>query len=264
MKVYIMADLEGISGVYARDQVVSDGARFAEGRRYLTRDINICASALKEAGVDTVYARDCHGGSYALLWNELSDDVDMVISGFTGSDRFAFLEGADAVILLGYHAKAGTAGGLLEHTFSSATVQNYFLNGKKVGELEIDASIVGESGVPVIMVSGDTRACEEARDFMPWVETAEVKKSIGCFGAGLLPPDKAERVLRESVKTAVENLKSGKCKPYTTPAPITLTVEVTERTQLPNKYAKPYMKIIDGRTYEVSADSVEEALNRLY
>ena len=34
-----------------------------------------------------------------------------------------------AVILLGYHAMAGTPGGILEHTMSSASVQNYWING---------------------------------------------------------------------------------------------------------------------------------------
>ena len=52
MNVYIMADLEGISGIYCREQVTPDQRRFDEGRRFLTREINICAEACKAAGVE--------------------------------------------------------------------------------------------------------------------------------------------------------------------------------------------------------------------
>ena len=65
MNVYVMVDIEGISGVYTKEQVLPLEARFAEGRRYMTRDVNCCVEGLKAAGVDKVYVRDCHGGSYA-------------------------------------------------------------------------------------------------------------------------------------------------------------------------------------------------------
>lgn len=263
MTVFIMADLEGISGIYTRDQVLPSLSRFNEGRKYLTRDINVCAEALKAAGVDKVYARDCHGGSYALLWDELGEYVDEAICGAIGDERFPYIDECDAVILLGYHGMAGTHKALLEHTFSSVSVQNYHLNGEKVGEIAIDAAILGEHGKPVIMVSGDTNACLEAKRFLPWVATAEVKRSLNCFGASLLPPHKAKECIFAAVKEAVENFKNGKCELYNIAAPISLRVELTERNQLPYASQRPYMKIIDGRTFEVEADSVEQAIFRV-
>ena len=263
MTVFVMADLEGISGVYTRDQVLPSLPRFNEGRKFLTRDINVCAEALKAAGVDKVYVRDCHGGSYALLWDEVGEAVDEVISGSLHDVRFPFIEECDAVILLGYHAMAGTHQALLEHTFSSMSVQNYHLNGEEVGEIAIDAAILGEHNTPVIMVSGDTKACEEAKRFLPWVTTAEVKRSLHCMGASLLPPHKAKECIFAAVKEAVENFKAGKCELYKVPAPLKLRVEVTERTQLPLVSRQPYVKIIDGRTFEVDADSVEQAIFRV-
>ncbi len=72
MNIYIMADIEGISGIYAREQVVSGGERFSEGREFFTQEINACAEACKEAGADKVYVRDCHGGSYSLKLDKVS------------------------------------------------------------------------------------------------------------------------------------------------------------------------------------------------
>ena len=51
MNVYLMVDIEGISGIYAREQVLPEEPRFQEGRRLMTADINACMRGLKEAGV---------------------------------------------------------------------------------------------------------------------------------------------------------------------------------------------------------------------
>ncbi|MBQ9774103.1 MAG: M55 family metallopeptidase [Clostridia bacterium] len=264
MNIYIMVDLEGISGLYAREQMTPDASRFSEARRYMTREVNLCARACREAGADKIYVRDGHGGSYTLIWDQLSSDVDYAVCGITGDVRYPGLENCDAVILLGYHAMAGTRGGLLEHTMSSKTVQNYWLNDVRIGEVELDAAILADYQKPVIMVSGDTAVCEEAKAFLPWVETAEVKKSIACFGSMLLPPARAEAVLTEAVTRAIANFKNGKVGHYKVESPVRLRAEYVERTQLPTPAAKPYMTVIDGRTVEVTGESAEEALFRLW
>ena len=263
MNVYIFADLEGISGIYCPEQVIQGQARHAEGRKYLTREINICASACKAAGVDKVYVRDGHGGSYSLLWDQLSSDVDAAICGITGEVRFAELDDCDAVILLGYHAMAGSHRAILEHSYSSKQIQNIWLNGVKIGEIGLDAAILTELQKPVIMVSGDDKACAEAKAFLPNVVTAEVKKSYASFGTALLSPERAEARIREAVAEAIQNFNAGKISYYPVEKPATLRVELVERQQLPNIYAKPYMTVIDGRTYEVSADTVEAILTRI-
>lgn len=258
-----MTDLEGISGIYCREQVLPSERRFDEGRRYLTREINLCAKACREAGVDKVYVRDGHGGGYTLLWDQLSADVEAAVCGITGNVRYPMLENCDAVILLGYHAMAGTRNGLLEHTMNSGTVQNYWLNGIRIGEVELDAAILADYKKPIIMVSGDTAVCHEAKEFLPWVETAEVKGSIACYGATLLSPARADIVLNDAVKRAIKNFQSGTVGHYRVEKPVRLRVECTERTQLPCPVAKPYMTVIDGRTYEVTGNTAEEALFRL-
>jgi len=263
MNIYIMADLEGISGIYCREQVTPDQRRFDEARRFLTREINICAEACKAAGVEKIYVRDGHGGSYTLLWDQLSPAVDVAICGITGDERYMGLEDCDAVILLGYHAMAGTGRALLEHTMSSASVQNYWLNGVRIGEVGLDAAILTDYQKPVIMVSGDDAVCREAKQFLPKVVTAEVKKSAACFGAALLSPALSKARIEEAVKTAIDAYHCGEFTYYPTEKPVTLRAEKVERSQLPLQAAKPYMKIIDGRTYEVTGETVEEALFRL-
>ena len=257
MNVYLMVDIEGISGIYTREQVMSDGNRFQEGRRFMTADINACAQGLKEAGVDKIYVHDCHGGGYSLLYDEISADVDYIVWGNVGNGRFAGVEECDAIVLLGYHAMAGTAGAILEHTMNSKSIQNMYINGKKVGEFAIDAGILGDMGKPVIMVSGDDKVCQEARELISDIVTAEVKKGLTCFGGILMPYDKAHELLKEKAKEAVKAFE--KIKPLVFQKPIEFMVEVTERTQLPNPLSHPHINYIDGRTYKATGNTVEEA-----
>lgn len=260
MNVYIMVDMEGISGIFAREQVMQDSSRYQEGRHLMVQDINVCVRACKEAGAEKVYVRDSHGSGGNVIWSELCPEADGYIMGYTGQDRYPFLEECDAVILLGFHGMAGTPGAILEHTFSSANVQNYWINGEKAGEVAVDAGIVGDYGKPVIMVSGDDKVCAEAKALMPWCVTAEVKKGITWNGGMLLPAQKAYALLREKTIEAVKNFSNA--KPVVYDKPITLRAEMVERFVMPIPCEKPYMKVIDGRTYEVTADTMEEALFR--
>lgn len=259
----MMVDAEGISGIYTREQVMTSGAKYNECRMFMTADINACVEAAKEAGAGKIFVRDCHGGGSSIIWEKLSPKADYYIAGNASGNRMPGLEECDAVILLGYHAMAGTAGAILEHTMSSASIQNYWINGNRAGETAVDAAIAGDSGKPVIMVSGDDKVCKEAKALLPWVVTAEVKKGLGCFYSMLLPQEKALALLREKTKEAIKNfgIAAAAAKPYIVEKPVRLRIENMERIQMP--YAnKPYLKIIDGRTFEVEGATMEEALFR--
>lgn len=259
MNIYIMTDAEGISGIYDREQVLSTGTRYNECRAYMTEDINAVVEAAKEAGAGKIFVRDGHGGGNNVIWDRLSPRADYYISGNGQGNRMPGLEECDGVILLGYHAMAGTPSAILEHTMSSASVQNYWINGNRAGEIAVDAANAGDFGKPVIMVSGDDKVCLEAKTLLPWIVTAEVKKALGCYYAMLLPREKAMALLREKVREAIKNFPNT--KPYVLEKPVRLRIEKIERIQLPYSN-RPYMKIIDGRTYEVEGATMEEALFR--
>ena len=81
MNIYIMVDAEGISGIYDSEQVMSSMARYNEGRELMVQDINACVEACKEAGVDKIYVRDCHGSGSNVIWSKLSSPSDYYIIG---------------------------------------------------------------------------------------------------------------------------------------------------------------------------------------
>lgn len=264
MNVYILADLEGISGIYSRDQLEPTLWRFEEARRLMTREVNLCAEACKEAGVEKVFVRDVHGGSYTLIWDELSDAVDRVICGWTGNERMVGLSECDAVILLGYHAMASNTDALLNHTMILDAYRHFRLNGVSIGEIGIDAAIAGEHGKPVMMVSGSTLACKEAKSFLPWVTTVEVKTDAGHYGAQLFPAKETELRIRNGVADAIQCFKNGDCHLFTTDTPAVFRLECAPSRTLPRTEGKPYMTVLDEHTYEVEGTTVEQALFRVF
>ena len=115
------------------------------------------------AGQSNMVGWGDHHSSGSNVNPESIDKRAQLIQGKTPENRFKDIEGSAALILLGYHAKALTPGGTLAHSFSSASIQGMWLNGREVGEIGVDAAIAAEYNVPVVMVSGDDKCCAEAR-----------------------------------------------------------------------------------------------------
>jgi len=263
MKIYVMTDMEGISGINTSEQLVSGRSAYGEGRELLTREINRIARFLKEEGVDEVVVQDGHGSGTNIIWEKLSSDVDLCITGAVRTRYYRKeIENADGVILLGYHAMAGAAEALLEHTMSSVRIQNLWLNGEKSGEVALDAGILGDMGIPVIMVSGDDKVCAEAGKLLPWATLACVKESLGLMTTALLPSHKAEEVLKNAVHDAISRI--GEMKPYVISKPVKCKVELTERQPIPHYANRVSIEFEDARTYTVTADSVFDAFYGTY
>lgn len=260
MKICIFVDMEGISGISGSEFVTTGSHLHSEGRLYYTQDVNACVQGCFDAGAEGVLVRDGHGSGNHILTDKLDQRAEL-IQGHTDR-RFPFLDEFDAIILLGYHAMAGTPGALLEHTYSSATVQNLWLNDRKIGEIGIDAVVAGELGKPIIMVSGDDKACAEAADWIPGVVTCQVKTGITCQSARLLPLEKAHELIRTKAVEAIN--KMNDIAPVVPAKPAVMRLEMMERIPVRNAMSRPDYKVLDARTCEVTADTVEEAFYALF
>jgi D-amino peptidase len=239
-------------------QVRREDPPYQPARKYLTEEVNACVDGCLRGGATAVMVRDAHGRGYNFLWEDLDPRAEY-IQGNSGRERMPDIGKYDGLILLGYHAMAGTPQAVLEHTMSSGGWQNFWMNGKKSGEIGIDAGIASDHGVPTVMVSGDDKACREARRFLPGVVTVEVKKGLDCEGAKLLPPERAHDLIRKGAAEAVRKCRS--IKPVKVKHPVTMRLELVSRGRVPAP--QKGIRVVDGRTFEVTARTVEEALDRL-
>ncbi|MBL8027541.1 MAG: M55 family metallopeptidase [Fibrobacteres bacterium] len=261
MKIFICADMEGISGIGNLQSVKVDHPEYQNGRKRLTEDVNACAEGCFEAGAKAVTVMDAHHAGSNLLIDLVHPKVN-IAQGKGTKGRMHDIGKYDALILIGYHAMAGTAEAFIDHTMSPDSWQNCWLNGVKVGEFGIDAAIAADEGVPTIMVSGDDKIAKEATRAVKGIFTAIVKYSSGKFCTELLPLKTAHDIIRKNAFEACRSIK--KIKPYPVKKSVCMRLEVTQNTEIPCIPAKfPDRKIIDSRTFEVTAKTTREALYRL-
>jgi len=145
------------------------GPECQEARVELTRDINAVAEALFERNVKGVVVKDFHRTGYNLLPSYLDKRVKLVSGYYNGPTvGYGKLYGADFALFVGLHASGGNERGFLAHTLTSR-IAEIRVNGKRIGESELFATVLSAFRVPVVFFSGCPAACQEVKERMNWV-----------------------------------------------------------------------------------------------
>lgn len=251
MKIYISADMEGVCGVVHSEQTDATHAEYQRFRKLMTAEVNAAVEGAFAGGATQVLVNDSHGGMRNILIEELHPEATL-LSGATKS--FSMMAGMDrsfdAVIFLGYHARAGTSFATLDHTWNGPTVvQNVWLNGVEVGETGLNAALAGYFGVPVVLVTGDQTVCAQARELLGnAVETVVVKEAVGRAAAKNLHPTKAQELIRAAAERAVRNCRTR--TPFTFQSPITLRLALARSSQADRCLWMPGVKRVAPRIVE--------------
>lgn len=261
MKIYVLADMEGISGVFRAEQVEANTPAWCEARTFMEADVNACARGLFAAGASKVVVRDVHATTSNMRWQELDSRIELVQGDGNQVERMPGLRGFDAVVLLGYHAMAGTRAAVLEHTSSASAWQRFWINGRESGEIACDAAVAGDENIPVILVTGDDKTCAEARRFLPKVTTAAVKTGLDRQCARLLSRADSLKLITSKAQIALGRIKE--VRPFKLKKPVCLRLELVERQPLPRHVGRPFVRILDGRTYEITGRNFTEARERI-
>ncbi len=172
---YVVADLEGSTGAWTKAHTLL-GPEWQEARVELTRDINAVADALFEKGVKGVVVKDFHRTGYNLVPSYLDKRVRLVSGYYTGpAVGYGKLYGAEFALFVGLHASGGNEKGFLAHTLTSR-IAEILVNGKRICESELFASVLSDFRVPVVFFSGCPAACQEVKERMNWVVTYAIPK----------------------------------------------------------------------------------------
>lgn len=222
-KVFISADMEGITGVIQPAQLGPTGFEYARFREFMTAEVLAAIGGARAAGATGFVVADSHGNAQNLLLERLPDDVE-IVRGFPRP--LSMMEGIDATfaaaVFIGYHASELTENAVRGHTFSSARLLGVRLNGEEVSEGIFNAAIAGHFGVPVAFVSGDRLAVTQIQEAIPGVEGAIVKEPLGYHSARTLTPARGQALIHEGVARALRRLDS--LRPYVVKTPIDLEV----------------------------------------
>jgi D-amino peptidase len=226
MKILIAADMEGISGVTTWDQVTAGHFEYPRFRRLMTEDVNAAVRGAFDAGAKEVFVTDGHAAGSNILIEELDQRASLNTGSPSPLSMVQGVDEVDGVIYVGYHARAGSPEAILDHTWSSKTVANVWLNEMLMGEYGLNAAVAGHFEVPVLMVTGDQTACAQAVELLGDLEIAVVKHATGRYAAECLPPKVTQGMIQKAAAQAVARLARGKAPaPFMLEEPVSLSVE---------------------------------------
>jgi len=258
MKVLMMTDLEGVSGVVSfEDQGYASGKYYEQAKKLLTGEINAAVEGMLEADVTDILVVDGHGPG-GVVFEELHPAARL-LHGRPFPWKVLQEEigpSCDVGIMIGQHAMMGAERGTLNHTQNSKTVEYYKLNGRCIGELGQFAYFCGGVGKPVIFVSGDDAACREAEELIDGVTTVAVKEGLSRNSAISCPPGEAHRRIREGIVRAFKKQRDRPVRPLTCPGPYVLEKRYLSREHADAAENRPLTKRIDAKTIQVCSDNI--------
>lgn len=228
LKVFISVDMEGVSGLINWDETSQGGPDYPLFRKLMTAETNAAIAGALEAGATEIVVRDAHDSARNILPDMLRPEARLIRE---WNGPLSMMEGIDktydAVVFVGYHARAGTPDAVLKHTMS-LSLYDVILNGVRMPEGGWNAAIAGYFDVPVVFLSGDSAICRQIREIVGNVETVAVKDGIG-KAASMIHPARAQEMIQNGVAAALRNLKAY--KPYKPSAPYKLEIVFTDENQ---------------------------------
>ena len=255
MKIYILCDMEGTSGIWRPEQVQRDSPQYAEGRELLAADVNAAIAGAFEGGATEVLVCDTHGGG-AHFPIEKMDRRASYETPTAASPLPSLDETYDGLILTGHHAMAGTLNGFLDHTMNSRAWFSFRINGRPVGEIGMETAYAGHFGVPLLMVTGDEAACREGEAMFPGIVTVAVKRGLGRNSAHCLAPERARALIRRGAAEAVG--RAGELKPWRLEPPIELELTFYRSDFADEAAARFGVERVDARTVRRVVESAAE------
>jgi D-amino peptidase len=213
MRILISADMEGVTGVTFPDDVEPGNPRWVHHRELFTGDVNAAIRGFFDAGAGEVLVNDAHADKRNLVLDHIDERASVLIgthgpwSMMEGIDR-----GYDAVAFVGYHAGAGQQG-VLSHTYLPNMITGVWLNGAPCSEGYMNAALAHEFGIPVVLVTGDDCAVDDAKTYAPGAQLVAVKQCVDRYTAICLPPARTSALIQEAAARSLAPLPDATALP---------------------------------------------------
>ena len=188
MKIYISADIEGVTGTTDWNECELGHARYKVFQEQMTKEVAAACEAANQAGATEILVKDAHWTATNIIQSGLPENTKL-IRGWSHNPYMMMqdIDGSfDAALLIGYHSKAGSEGNPLAHTMTGK-ISRIWINDEPVSEMLINTYTAALEKVPVVFVSGDLQLCKDSVALNPFVETCAVKVGKGSSTINIHP-----------------------------------------------------------------------------
>ena len=205
MKVYISADIEGVTGILNWNQCNHERPEYKEFSNQMSREVAAACMGANMAGAKEILVRDAHHLCSNIDLNILPENA-MIVRGMSGHP-FAMMQEIDSTfdvaMMIGYHSGSSFEDNPLCHTYS-LNIFSFKLNGELVNEFLINTYIASYVGVPVVFLSGDVGICNYAKDVNPNMHTVATNRHFGSSTISI-HPELSLKLIKEGVRSALTN-----------------------------------------------------------
>ncbi|MEN9224100.1 MAG: M55 family metallopeptidase [Thermostichus sp. HHBFW_bins_43] len=213
MKVYISADIEGITSINHWDEATIGQPGYELFREQMTREVIAACEGSLAAGATHITVKDAHDSGRNLIPDRLPEQAEL-IRGWSGHPYCMVQEldrSYDALILIGYHSPAGSGAHPLAHTYTTE-VSQIRLNGQAIAEFHLVSLTAAYEGIPVVFLAGDADLCAAAKAYDPKIQTVITHKGIG-QSVIAHHPQRILQQIREGVAQALHQLETHQPRP---------------------------------------------------
>jgi D-amino peptidase len=249
--ILILADIEGSSGCgsyRASSFLTRSWARACDA---MSRDVDAVVGRLFASGIDTVTVKDFHRSAFNLLPERIDPRARIVCGYRQGPVPGVGDPGdANAVLMIGMHAAAGTAG-FLPHTLTSR-LASLRVNGRPMAEVELFAAALAPCGIAPIFFSGCPVACAQARERIGGIHTFAINKDLA-------PEDlDVHTWRRELAQAAAASLSNNHVDPYCPEGPFQAEITIRDGAAAAAKMADPWGFKRTGNRIFIHTDDIHD------
>jgi D-amino peptidase len=213
MRLYVSADIEGVTGIASWDEADKAHADYAWFRERMHREVAAACEGGLAGGATAVTVKDAHGSGRNLHPDRLPRPTSL-IRGWSGHPYGMVQELDDsygAIAFVGYHSPGTSGGHPLSHTLTGkfARVE---LDGDRLSELRLNVMTARVHGVPAVFVSGDAGLCAEAEALLPDAVVVATGRGVGHSTVGR-HPDQVLDAIRAGMAEGVDRASRGQVAP---------------------------------------------------
>ncbi|MGA9398086.1 MAG: M55 family metallopeptidase [Anaerolineaceae bacterium] len=195
MKIYISADIEGITDVTHWDETNLEKPDSRAAAAQMTAEVAAACEGALKAGAKDILVKDAHWLARNIEHGKLPREVRL-IRGW-GQHPLSMVQGLDktfdGLAMIGFHSRGGGAGSPIEHSMDPGFV-HVRINDRFASEFLIFAYTAAWLGVPVVFVSGDQALMDEVKSVNPHITTLAVKEGVGNSTVNIHPALAVERI----------------------------------------------------------------------
>lgn len=253
-RIFVSLDFEGLAGITNWSDVDKKSSDYK--RKIMLEQLR---AFLRGLGDSEIFLVDSHATGDNIPWEITMEfpNVELVSGGVRKYYMmYGIDESFDYIVFFGYHAGIGTLEANMDHTYSSSSIHNIWINGVEMNEALINAAFGGLFNVPVGCLVGDDKVVTQTQTYLPKTIYVTTKTSIGRHSAIMKPMKELLTEIENAAKALIQREKSS-FSIFSFSNPVEMVVEFSDTLRTDLVSSMPLVERIDGRKVKIVHENYE-------